>query len=117
MFDEMKFVKLISLYFFRSRASSQRPRRSTRLALSRLVQGIIMFFVKRSLEHVRKLHIDDLSAKKMSARTQQCGSIARKCPCWCTAQPRLSFSFRIEIRSRWLFFFMSVGLIMGRVFH
>lgn len=29
-----------------------------------------MFFVKRSLSHVRKLHIDDLSAKKMSARTR-----------------------------------------------
>eukprot|EP00434_Breviolum_minutum_P024635 symbB.v1.2.021756.t1/scaffold1897.1/size96769/8 len=70
--------------------------------------GIIMFFVKRSLNHVRKLYIDDLSAKKMTAKlafplsefqakTQQCGSIAKKCPCW----------------SRWLFFFTSLGVVMG----
>lgn len=59
--------------------------------------GIIMFFVKRSLSHVRKLYIDDLTAKKMTAKTAQCGSIARKCPCW----------------SRWLFFFTSMGIIMG----
>ncbi|CAE7020648.1 unnamed protein product, partial [Symbiodinium sp. CCMP2456] len=58
-------------------------------------QGIVMFFVKRSLSHVRKLHIDDLSAKKITARTVRCGGIARKCPCW----------------SRWLFFFMTVGVV------
>ncbi|CAE7816396.1 unnamed protein product, partial [Symbiodinium microadriaticum] len=56
-----------------------------------------MFFVKRSLSHVRKLHIDDLSAKKITARTVRCGGIARKCPCW----------------SRWLFFFMTVGVVSG----
>eukprot|EP00437_Effrenium_voratum_P015861 CAMPEP_0181454642 /NCGR_PEP_ID=MMETSP1110-20121109/30345_1 /TAXON_ID=174948 /ORGANISM="Symbiodinium sp., Strain CCMP421" /LENGTH=243 /DNA_ID=CAMNT_0023578997 /DNA_START=44 /DNA_END=773 /DNA_ORIENTATION=- len=59
--------------------------------------GIFMFFVKRSLSHVRKLHMEDLSAKKMTAKTRRCGGIARKCPCW----------------SRWLFFFMSVGVISG----
>ena len=29
-------------------------------------KGIIMFFVKRSLSHVRKLYIDDLTSNKMS---------------------------------------------------
>eukprot|EP00439_Symbiodinium_sp_Y106_P055786 s3979_g7.t1 len=65
--------------------------------ISAALTGIVMFFVKRSLSHVRKLHIDDLSAKKITARTVRCGGIARKCPCW----------------SRWLFFFMTVGIVSG----
>ncbi|CAE7366422.1 unnamed protein product [Symbiodinium sp. KB8] len=65
--------------------------------ISAALTGIVMFFVKRSLSHVRKLHIDDLSAKKITARTVRCGGIARKCPCW----------------SRWLFFFMTVGVVSG----
>ena len=31
-------------------------------------EGIIMFFVKRSLSHVRKLYIDDLTSKKMTVK-------------------------------------------------
>mmetsp|Transcript_36296 Transcript_36296/g.67506 ORF Transcript_36296/g.67506 Transcript_36296/m.67506 type:complete len:205 (-) Transcript_36296:83-697(-) len=65
--------------------------------ISAAATGIVMFFVKRSLSHVRKLHMEDLSAKKITAKTIRCGSIARKCPCV----------------SRWLFFFTTAGVVSG----
>eukprot|EP00440_Ansanella_granifera_P012580 gb/GFBE01013672.1/.p1 GENE.gb/GFBE01013672.1/~~gb/GFBE01013672.1/.p1 ORF type:complete len:208 (+),score=39.42 gb/GFBE01013672.1/:1-624(+) len=66
-------------------------------ALFALTTGAVMYLVYHSLDHVKKLYIQDLTQKNMTERTKRCGSIARTCPCV----------------SRWLFLFATFAITVG----